>query len=34
LPVWWLAILFGRLSAIIHMPVVEKPVERIAVMPA
>jgi MFS family permease len=34
LPVWWLAILFGLLSAIINMPIVEKPVERVAVVPA
>ncbi len=30
LPVWWLAILFGLLSALINMPIVEKPVERMA----
>lgn len=34
LPVWWLAILFGLLSAIINMPIVEKPVERVAAVPA
>jgi MFS family permease len=34
LPVWWLAILFGLLSALINMPIVEKPVERVAVAPA
>ena len=28
--VWWLAILFGVLSALINMPIVEKPVPRIA----
>jgi MFS family permease len=28
--VWWLAILFGVLSALINMPIVEKPVARIA----
>ena len=33
-PVWWLAILFGVLSALINMPIVEKPVARIAAMPA
>jgi MFS family permease len=33
-PVWWLAILFGILSAVINMPIVEKPVARVAVMPA
>jgi MFS family permease len=32
--VWWLAILFGVLSALINMPIVEKPVARIAVVPA
>jgi MFS family permease len=30
-PVWWLAILFGVLSALINMPIVEKPVARLAV---
>ena len=33
-PVWWLAILFGILSALINMPIVEKPVARIAPVPA
>jgi MFS family permease len=33
-PVWWLAILFGVLSALINMPIVEKPVARLAVVPA
>jgi MFS family permease len=28
--VWWLAILFGVLSALINMPIVEKPVARVA----
>jgi MFS family permease len=32
--VWWLAILFGVLSALINLPIVEKPVERLAVVPA
>jgi predicted MFS family arabinose efflux permease len=32
--VWWLAILFGVLSAIINLPIVEKPVARIATLPA
>jgi len=32
--VWWLAILFGVLSALINMPIVEKPVERAAAVPA
>ena len=26
--VWWLSILFGVLSALINLPIVEKPVER------
>jgi MFS family permease len=29
-PVWWLAILFGVLSAVINLPIVEKPVARAA----
>ena len=33
-PVWWLAILFGVLSALINMPIVEKPVPRVAAAPA
>jgi predicted MFS family arabinose efflux permease len=32
--VWWLAILFGVFSALINMPIVEKPVARVAVVPA
>jgi len=32
--VWWLAILFGMLSALINMPIVEKPVERVAMAAA
>jgi MFS family permease len=32
--VWWLAILFGVLSALINMPIVEKPVARLALAPA
>src|SRR6516225_1682159 len=32
--VWWLAILFGVLSALINMPIVEKPVARLAAVPA
>jgi MFS family permease len=32
--VWWLAILFGVLSAVINLPIVEKPVERLAPVPA
>ena len=33
-PVWWLSILFGVLSALINLPIVEKPVPRAATMPA
>jgi predicted MFS family arabinose efflux permease len=32
--VWWLAILFGLLSALINVPIVEKPVARLAAVPA
>jgi len=32
--VWWLAILFGLLSALINLPIVEKPVPRLAALPA
>jgi MFS family permease len=32
--VWWLAILFGVLSALINLPIVEKPVARVAAAPA
>jgi predicted MFS family arabinose efflux permease len=28
--VWWLSILFGVLSALVNLPIVEKPVERLA----
>ncbi len=27
-PIWWLSVLFGVLSALINLPIVEKPVER------
>jgi predicted MFS family arabinose efflux permease len=33
-PVWWLAILFGVLSAVINLPIVEKPVARTALATA
>jgi MFS family permease len=33
-PVWWLAILFGVLSALINLPIVEKPIPRMAAVPA
>jgi MFS family permease len=32
--VWWLAIFFGVLSAVINLPIVEKPVARLAPQPA
>jgi predicted MFS family arabinose efflux permease len=32
--VWWLGVMFGFLSAIINLPIVEKPVARLAVTPA
>jgi MFS family permease len=31
--VWWLAVLFGLLSALINLPIVEKPVARLAAQP-
>ncbi len=33
-PVWWLSVLFGVLSAVINLPIVEKPVMRLAPAPA
>lgn len=33
-PVWWLSVMFGVLSAIINLPIVEKPVARLAPRPA
>jgi predicted MFS family arabinose efflux permease len=32
--VWWLSILFGLMSAVINLPIVEKPVARLATAPA
>ena len=32
--VWWLAILLGLLSAAVNLPIVEKPVQRLAAAPA
>jgi predicted MFS family arabinose efflux permease len=32
--VWWLSVLFGVLSALINLPIVEKPVVRAAAAPA
>jgi predicted MFS family arabinose efflux permease len=32
--VWWLSVLFGLLSAVINLPIVEKPVARPAVAAA
>jgi len=33
-PVWWLSILLGVFSALVNMPIVEKPVSRGAALPA
>jgi MFS family permease len=33
-PVWWLSIMFGVLSALINLPIVEKPVARTVAQPA
>jgi MFS family permease len=33
-PIWWLSILFGVLSALINLPIVEKPVSRAVAQPA
>ncbi|MGA2891672.1 MAG: MFS transporter [Xanthobacteraceae bacterium] len=33
-PIWWLAIAFGVISALINLPIVEKPVARMAAAPA
>jgi MFS family permease len=33
-PVWWLSILFGVLSALINLPIVEQPVQRAVAQPA
>ena len=32
-PVWWLGVMFGLISAIINLPIVEKPVPRLAAAP-
>src|SRR5262249_31606742 len=32
--VWWLSVLFGVLSAVVNLPIVEKPVVRAAAVPA
>jgi len=32
--VWWLSVLFGVLSAVINLPIIEKPVARLAMVPA
>jgi MFS family permease len=32
--IWWLSILFGVLSGLINLPIVEKPVQRLAIVPA
>ena len=28
--VWWLSVVFGIISAIINLPIIEKPIERLA----
>jgi MFS family permease len=33
-PIWWLSVMFGVLSALINLPIVEKPVVRMAAQPA
>jgi MFS family permease len=33
-PIWWLSVLFGVLSALINLPIVEKPVVRAVAQPA
>jgi MFS family permease len=33
-PIWWLSVLFGVLSALINLPIVEKPVSRLVAQPA
>jgi predicted MFS family arabinose efflux permease len=33
-PIWWLSILFGVLSALINLPIVEKPAQRAVAQPA
>jgi predicted MFS family arabinose efflux permease len=32
--IWWLSILLGIFSALVNMPIVEKPVQRMAPAPA
>ena len=33
-PVWWLSVILGVMSAIINLPIIEKPVARMAAAPA
>ena len=33
-PIWWLSVLFGVLSALINLPIVEEPVARVVAQPA
>ena len=33
-PIWWLSVMFGVLSALINLPIVEKPVARMTAAPA
>jgi predicted MFS family arabinose efflux permease len=32
--IWWLSVLFGVLSGLINLPISEKPVSRLAILPA
>ena len=33
-PIWWLSVMFGVASALINLPIVEKPVPRMVQAPA
>jgi predicted MFS family arabinose efflux permease len=33
-PIWWLSVIFGVLSALINLPIVEAPVARLVAQPA
>jgi hypothetical protein len=33
-PIWWLSLLFGALSALINLPIIEAPVKRPVAQPA
>jgi hypothetical protein len=32
--VWWLSVVLGVISAVINLPIIEKPIERLAPIPA